>query len=535
MRTNTTAVQHSRTIRPIPLNGATSFGAGKTIPFAYANLFREDSIRGQMTLNLQMAETVERLSTSTSMRVQAWVVPSVAMARFSASMDRFDKSYKKLPDIDGGSVTPYIFPMDFVWDGINEKLGIHADDNASTNSAIVESFNMIINHRFKNLSKNLTLRDLYDTTLPPCPWPLNRLSHIVPDYDQNMMDGAVPLEVVDSSLPVYGIGLAQVGSTPLSTEVDGAEESYSSWFSVNGSGNNNSAFDNLKVKTDTNGKPDIYAALTDGGLSLSTANLDAVRKSQQWAAIRQQYSGLSEDYLIDMLMDGLRIPNQAMRHPFKVADVSTLVGYNQRFASDGANLEKSVTTGQSIVDINFAIPSLPCGGLVIFTVEVVPEPLFERQKDHFVHTLDQDKYPSRLRDELDPEPIEIVTNADLDISHSDPTSLAGYQGLNRKWAKSIPRFGGHFAKRTPAAAWSEYRNSIWATDTADPTLNSGWYLANSLTEEVFASTATDNFELYYKGMGQAQGLTVLGPDVSESSDSFDAIQEDIPFDRNVLS
>jgi hypothetical protein len=224
-----------------------------------------------------------------------------------------------------------------------------------------------------------------------------------------------------------------------------------------------------------------------------------------------------------------------MRHPFKVADVSTLVGYNQRFASDGANLEKSVTTGQSIVDINFAIPSLPCGGLVIFTVEVVPEPLFERQKDHFVHTLDQDKYPSRLRDELDPEPIEIVTNADLDISHSDPTSLAGYQGLNRKWAKSIPRFGGHFAKRTPAAAWSEYRNSIWATDTADPTLNSGWYLANSLTEEVFASTATDNFELYYKGMGQAQGLTVLGPDVSESSDSFDAIQEDIPFDRNVLS
>ena len=72
-----------------------------------------------------------------------------------------------------------------------------------------------------------------------------------------------------------------------------------------------------------------------------------------------------------------------------------------------------------------------------------------RQAGPLLMTLDQNFYPEFIRDTLDPEKVDVVTNEEVDVEHGTPVGTFGYTYLNGKWARSIPRVGGKFYRPDP--------------------------------------------------------------------------------------
>lgn len=528
-------IQAQKTLRTDQIRALTSAPAGKIIPLAVSPLLREDRVnRGQMRIRLEMMETAETLMNAVNVTVRAHFVPFLAFERFDGSMDRLNRSYQGIPDNEGAPVIPF---FDTATRGsgpapVLDTLGIHVPTGATYNTAFVEAYNTLVNYLRRARSTKLPKRAIHDATLATAFWKNTGMSHIVPDFDQAMIDGEVELNIA-GKLPVTGIGLRR-GESPDAIDDVSPNREFTEWNGGNveypHSTTLGASAHHWGIETLANGVPRLFAELDKAGVKLSLANIEMAKQTAAFAQMRKAYSGLEDDYIIDLLMDAVRVPDASMSQPILLDRKSTIFGYSKRHATDGSNLAKSVTTGETFVDMRFRTPAMNTGGIIIVTAEIVPEQMFERQKDTFLFTTDVDQLPAFTRDYLDPEKVAIVSNDYVDVYHNDPNGTFGYAPLNHEWKRNIPRIGGKFMRKA-GDPFSEDRQRIWSVETENPSLTEDFYLANGLHHKVFADTEADPFEITTLGRIDIIGNTVFGKGLQEDTDDYSELTDEVDTGR----
>lgn len=530
-RTKTTPIATVRSTRQVDIRALSSLPAGKMVPLAAFPLLREDRVRSsQMRISFELMETVEMLMNAVNVSVKAYLVPHVAFERFSG-FDELNRSWEGIPNQEGGAVTPYFETMAAGAYGsipIHKYLGFHAAPTDQINTAYIEAYNQIWNFRAKNRSKSLPLRTRLQKDLATAFWQHDSFRHIVPDFDQAVIDGQVALNVANARMPVKGLGITGVPLTTGTTDLiqsDGTKLTNVETLVLN---------QNTRVMkvagSGASQRPDVWAELEDNGITVSLSNIELARKTQAFAELRKQY-GAHDNYIIDMLMDGLSVPEQVWKQPILLADKSTVFGLAKRYASDSGNLTDSVVNGATFVDLHLATPVVPCGGVVMIVAEITPEQLFERQRDAYLHTTAVDQLPHYLRDTLDPEKVDVVKNGEMDTSHSTPNGAFGYAPLNWKWSKSVPQVGGRFFRPEAVTTFDEDRQRIWAVETANPTLGADFYLCNGMHTKPFVVTNQDVGESLARGIVTIDGLTVFGGQLVEANGDYDAVMAVAPNER----
>lgn len=536
-RTKTQPIVAPKTLRNHDLRVLTSLPAGRMVPVAVLPLLREDALQScRMRLSFESMETAEILMNAINVQVRAHLIPHLAFERFSG-FDELNRSYEGIPNEPGGSVTPY-FTTHVHADGnqIFKYLGKHARVGDTVNSAYVEAYNVLWNWIAENRSQDLSHRLLTDTTLAPAFWRHGQFDHIVPDFDQAVIDGAVPLGSDSGYAAVEGLYTDKTnrGTTlPANTKLMDAAghtapagDFKASWNSAPSNG----IWYKLRQEAG-NWLPDIRVELQNAGLTLSLANIELAKKTQAFAKLRAQYTGLSEDHLIDLLMDGIQIPEQMWRQPILLGEKSTIFGMAKRYASDGENLTESVVNGATFVDLVVRTPQVPCGGIVMITVEIIPEQLFERQVDPYLYNVTADGLPHYLRDTLDPEKVEVVKCGAIDVDHDTPDSTFGYAPLNHWWNSAHPCVGGRFHRPQVDAPFDEDRQRIWAVETANPQLGEDFYISTNIHTKPFVVTNQDPFEVVIRGNGLIAGSTVFGGALVEASGDYEAVLAEAPMEK----
>lgn len=542
-RTKTTPIPVQRTTRRKEIRVLTSLNAGVMTPIYAEPLLREDAVTScNLRLAFEMEETVEVLMNSVNVRVMAYLVPRLAFERYDG-LDALNKSYMGKPLVDGGAVTPWFETAAADAPGINKihyYLGKHAKTGATLNTDYVEAYNQIWNFRAKNRSKDITLRArLESATLGPAFWLHQTFAHIVPDFDQAIIDGEVPLNITNSKMPVLGIGRRFDDSSWTNT-IDYAQSDGTVVTDDNQSTLLNATSFFIKKNplagtakpgggTYSSAMPDVWAELAENGITVSLSNIELARKTQAFANLRRQYAGHSDEYIVDLLMQGITIPDEAWKQPMLLADEQTVFGMSKRYASDAANLTESVVNGLTAVDVRFTIPRCPPGGIVMVVAEITPEQLFERQKDPYLYATNVEQLPDFLRDTLDPEKVQVVTNDEVDIDHDVPAGTFGYAPLNHQWARSVPQVGGKFLRPEVDAAFDEDRQRIWAVETANPVLSEDFYLCTTMHYKPFVitDTAIDHFECLTRGQCSITGNTVFGGLLVESTNEYAEVMEEV--------
>jgi len=175
------------------------------------------------------------------------------------------------------------------------------------------------------------------------------------------------------------------------------------------------------------------------------------------------------------------------------------------------------------------------GGVVLVTVEIVSEQLYERMQDFFLFADTYDKLPSFTRDELDLEKVDVVQNKYVDIAHTDPDATFGYAPLNHAWRNKTPNIGGKYMRQA-GDLFDENRQKIWAVQQTDPALTTDFYLAQNIHKDVFQVTSEELFEVSTVGLAQIVGPTVFGKMLQEDTGDYvalDAIKDDTTIDQTV--
>jgi len=527
----------------------TSGDAGKILPLKYIPMLREDAVqRGRVRINVEMQETAELLMNQTNLNVYAHYVPMLAFDRFNGSMEELNRSYKGETGI-GGSVVPffetnkrYVASSDTIdsddtsaagWDTVDladpdpytfyQTMGLHfASDNL--NMTVVEAYNAIVNHRRQARSKSLPLRNAYDHSLAEAFWNTQGMSHIVPDFDQLLIDGEVALSGLTFKAPVYSSAIFDAG---YATKAVGA-------FSATNIGTQES-WDGTSV-SNVHEWNDVWAELASGSgqstLSMSLADIELAKQTAAFAKIRSQYDGIDDDFIIDLLMSGIRVPEEAMTQPILLGRQTVPFGYAQRYATDAANLDTSATNGYAQVDMTIRTPPMNTGGVIMITAEIVPEQLWERKKDYFLYTTAPDQLPNALNNFLDPEKVDVVKNDHLDVNHSTPNATFGYAPLNHQWMRDMVNVGGKYY-RPANDAFDEDRAKIWTVEATDPTLTDDFYLCSGLHKKVFSDQVSDSFEIMCISDCDISGLTVFGDRLLEAdaTSDYEAIQADVDATR----
>jgi predicted Rdx family selenoprotein len=420
-----------------------------------------------------------------------------------------------------------------------QTMGIHTEA-LNFNTTVVESYNAIVNHRRKARSKSLPLRNAFDHSLAEAFWINNGMQNIVPDFDQALIDGEVSLQGLTFKAPVY----SEYVNRGQASYHAGAGESGNDGFGAAGG----TSATGVPTHSSTIVHPDgtttgaylwdnIWAELTSGGnATMSLADIDQARKTASFAKLRQMYDGIDDEYLIDLLMSGIRVPEEAMKQPILLGKSQQMIGFNQRYATDAANLDESATNGYATLDMNIRTPAMNTGGVIMITAEIVPEQLWERKKDYFLYTTDPDTLPSYLRDFLDPEKVAVVKNDHADVNHATPDGTFGYAPLNHEWQRDLVSVGGKYY-RPANDSFDEDRAKIWSAESTNPTLNEDFYLCTGLHKKVFADQTADSFEITAMTDMNIVGNTVFGAGLQESdaTSDYDAITADVDSTRIVKS
>lgn len=534
-RTKTSPIPVQRTTRVSNQRVLTSLNAGKMVPVMAIPLLREDSVsRASFRIGFEMEETVELLMNAINVRVLTYLVPKLAFERFDG-LDAINRSYEGVNFANGQAPPAWFDTMVAPAVGANPillALGKHFRPGTTINTEYIEAYNTIWNFRAKNRSPDIPLRTALDSTLAPGFWQHQTFAHIVPDFDQAIIDGEIPLNVTASNITLTANGQLTLrdGSTasmPLRT---------------NTAGDGGAIPPGLVLLSETTAavpgsglfySSGIAGELAENGITISLSNIELARKTQAFAALRRQYTGHSDEFLIDLLMDGIQIPDAAWKQPMLLSDVSTVFGMSKRYASDGASLTESVVNGATMVDVRFSVPRVNTGGIIMMCVEIAPEQLFERQRDPYLHSVSVSTLPQFLRDTLDPEKVEVVTNEMVDLDHSAPTGTFGYAPLNHNWAKSIPQVGGKFHRPEVDGAFDEDRQRIWAVETVDPVLSQDFYLTTTMHYKPFVVTddTIDHFECLIRGQAVIRGNTVFGGALVEATDDYEEVLAEAPTDR----
>lgn len=542
-RTKVTPIPVIRSNRRLDLRVLTSIPVGKVVPIAAFGLLREDQIQSsRVRINFEMLETVEILMNAVNVRAMAYLVPNLAFERFTG-IDSLNRSYEKQPEITGQPVVPYFTTSAFdrASQPIHTYMGKHARTGQMVNTAYRDAYNTIWNFRAANRSPDIAPRLMTDVTLAKAFWLHSQFAHVVPDFDQAIIDGEVPLNVVSAKMPVHGLsigpintggGVAQAPATGYRFNKGTVQPPGAYQWSSNIGGTNQIGQATTQFWSDAaHLVPEIWAELEENGVTVSLSNIELARKTQAFAALRKQYTGLTDEWVIDLLMNGITVPEQAWRQPMLIADRTTIFGMAKRYSSTADDLTASVVNGATFIDMPIVCPRCPTGGVVMVTVEVMPEQLFERQMDPYFFMADVEKLPEFLRDTLDPEKVEIVENQYVDVSHATPTATFGYAPLNHQWNSMPPGIGGKFYRPTTDSPTDEARQRIWAVETANPTLSEDFYLCTNMHMKPFVVTNQDNFECVMRGIVSITGNTVFGNVLLEASDDYETIMGQAPIDR----
>lgn len=534
-RTQTTPIATPRSRRPMVARGLTSIPSGKMTPVYAFGLLREDKIdRFNFRLTFEQMETEQVLMNPVNVYVNAYLVPHLAFDRFSG-MDELNRSFSGEPNQEGGPVTPYFQYSAAPAVGVNkihEYMGKHVKQGVLYNTAYVEAYNKIWNFRAINRSPQIPQRMWNDVTLAPAFWEHEQFADVVPIFDQAIIDGEVPLNVIGGKLPVKSDGVLPIklkypagAPTTLNQTLEIRTDRSAGVSSNAPAANAGAQFADVS---------NVYAELQSNGITVSLSNIELARKTQAFARLRSQFAGLSDEYIIDMLMDGLSIPEQAWKQPILLGQRRTVFGQSKRYASDAANLTESVVNGMTFVDMTVRCPQIAVGGVVMITVEIFPEQLFERQRDPYLMLTSPEQMPHYLRDFLDPEKVEVVRNAQIDNNHATPDGTFGYAPLNWKWSHNGPAIGGKFFRPDATGTNDEDRMRIWAVETANPSLSSDFYIVNNIHNKPFVVTNQDPFEVVVRGEGMVSGLTVFGRPLVESTDDWDEVMEEVDQTRITL-
>lgn len=523
-RTHPLALRTPRTRRNHPVQVLTSMPAGRAVPVAAVPLLREDSFSGQFTIAVEMQETAELLMNRVGLRVSAYLVPFLAFDRFEGSRDQFDRSYMGQPKVDGGAVVPFFETAVAPAHGANlihKYLGIHVKPGQSLNTGYVEAYNAIFNYRAKNRSKSLLPRDrLLSTTLAPAFWGQSQFPFVVPDFDQAVIDGEISLNVIGGTrLNVQGLysstGASASGGYKVQPEGYGPQLAAAS-------------LRDLRV-AEAAKQP--FVEMAASGISVSLSNLELAKKTQAFAKLREQYEGIDDEWIIDMLMDGLSIPDQAMKSPILLAQQEVAFSQAKRYATDAGNLAESAVSGGAVVNMRVRVPRLSTGGIVMLIAEAVPEQLFERQADWFAHTTAVVQLPDYVRDELDPEKVDRVVNSQIDTDHATPAGTFGYEPMNGKFNRAGTKVGGKFFRPSANSGTDTDRQRLWAIEDVNPVLGANFYLVNNIHNKVFLDTVADPFEATVTGGAVLEGNTVFGGRLVEATNNYDKVKVQAPQER----
>ena len=531
-----TPMSHQRTRRTCTASVVTTSFGGKFVPLKAFGLLREDgAATSRFTINTQMAETASMLLNPVRITAMAYFIPKLALERF-ADMGTIDRSYNGQEEIDG-SVVPWFVPDPQA--GVGEfyrTLGLHAGGGPSPNDDYLQAYNTLWNYIAEHRSPSLSPRNLQDPTLAPAFWEHTQMKHVKPNFDDALMEGQVPLAIVDGGTirTVPGQELTVPISKAKTTEDPDA--TFDAQLIQNSAGNSN----RIDIKSSTSndrlqhffpagstemkaGLDNIMSEMIGGNVTVSLANIDQARETAAWARMRTQYQGISEDWMIDQLMQGIRIQDEYLRHPIMLDHQSTVVGMSQRYATDSGNLEKSLTDGRGGLSLTVRVPQTTCGGVVMIVGQALPEQIYERQRDYYMMASTVDDLPNRQADELDPQPVVMVTKGEVDEAHTDSASLFGYAPLNHQWQQDAPNIGGRYYRPDPNEAWTEDRNRIWTPEVIDPELGPDFYLSTNLSHEVFNVSTEAPFEWWVNGALRVDGLTYFGPALRESRGDYDAV------------
>ena len=540
MRQSFNPVDIPRSKRNHKVEVLTSMPLGRIVPIVAIPLLREDSLSASIRVPVEMMETAELLMNPVNFRVTAYVVPMLALARFEGSRDMLDRSYMGQPKVAGGAVVPFIETHAMGAHGSNDvyrSLGLHGAPTDNVNTAYLEAYNEIVNFRRKNRSRNLPLRTRLQATLAEAFWHHGRFEQVVPDFDQSQIDGEVGLTFNSSQLPIKRSG-ANIGNVPVTgtgnaIQLNGAGQTNNTVRIIGGSTNvtlQNAATmtGNLSFGGDTGlqvALGGITAELNAAGVTLSLANLELAKKTQAMAKIRERYDGIEDEYIIDLLMNGITLPEQMLKHPMLLADKMVRIEQSKRYASDSGNLDEAAVSGGAMVDVMLRVPRLSTGGVVMVTAEAVPEQLFERQRDPFFHSQNINNWPEFMADYLDPEKVDVITKGEIDTSHATPNDTFGYAPKHWRWNAFGPRVGGKFYRPVTNTVTDTVRQRIYAVENVNPALTEDFYIVKSGSMHVkpFLDQTTDPLEVGAVGNGVIEGNTFFGPELVESGANYDAI------------
>jgi hypothetical protein len=537
---SSTPIQVEKSARSDEIRAITSMRGGYIVPLAFFPILREDAVtRGEVRVSFEMLETLHPLLNAVNAKVMAHFVSPLAYDRFASGMDSFNRSYQGVAEpAPVGTVIPFYQTMPFakaaaVW----AKLGVQWKEGGAVNQAPVEAYNAIVNFRRRARTDKLPVRTALDTTLAEAFWKNSSFSDIVPDWDQAAIEGEVPLSFLSSKVNVKGLGLGGVAQTAGSNNnvrTTGGTVSGTAWSSwVVNPAASAAGQAVMYVKNDTvnsGGYPDIWADLSEAGVTVSLANIELAKQTAAFAKLSERFDGIEDDHIIDLLMEGIRVPDEAMKQPLLLDSKSTIFGMSERHAMDGDNLDLSRTTGQTGVNVRFRLPPMNTGGLVMITAEIVPEQLYERALDPFLSLGDPAFLPNFMRDFLDPEKVEVVHNQYVDVHHGTPSAVFGYAPLNFKWRRNFARAGGKFYRPNPDV-FVEDRQRFWSADQTNPTLADDFYMVSDLPHTVFADTVGDPFEVVTIGRLQIVGNTVFGDRLTEDTGSYDEVMSQIDMTR----
>lgn len=521
-RMSTAPVPVIRQSRPIEVRGATTFKPGFCVPVAAFNLLREDSVQLNLPFAVDMRETHELLINKTFLKVTSVFVPHLAHPRFEKNATFFQKSYQGVEPFEDGDVIPFITTHAYGTAGANavyKALGLLAPAATQVNTAYLEAYNLAWNFIAMLRSKGIEARDVMDGTLAPAFWSQNNMSEIVPDFDDALIAGEVPLTVQAGRMPV-GTDAATSGGVAVSVKASaagGAQKfltASDAYVGVSGSGPVGAA-------------AQLYAEMQANSIVVSLANLEQAKKLTSWARLREQYEGHTDEWIIDTLMQGFRIEEQEFTQPIILDTVTVPFQQGLRYSTDHDNMDVKATNGVATGSIRCHVPPNTYGGTVIVLAEVVPEQLYERQPDPWFTATAVEQLPNYFKDVMNPMPVEKVLNGQVDAMHSSPTGLFGYARKNWRWLRWPMRIGGDMFGGVTGTVTTEARKRIWPTDVANPKLAEEFYLSTTLDTTPFIDQTRDQFMFAFNGVANITGLTVIGA-VHESEANYEAVRDAIP-------
>lgn len=524
-RQSKTPIQFQYTTRPEGFTVQTSGRAGKQVPITYFPLLRGDSCSGRVGLDFKLNEMPKALLNTVQVNVQAWFVPKSAHPQFSG-MDEFVHSYQGKTIKAKGQLdrVPPVFYEELSTAQIDtirasemfKSLGIHIPLGHTMNTDLIDAFLLVHNFRLAAHSDRLTLREyasenlLDSVKLPPAFWPVGRFTHVVPDYESGLITGSLSLDVTSGQIPVVGDGASSM-----------------SYVSTNSAGNqavlSNAPYAKLLVE------------LAGQQINTSLADIDKARETVAFAKMRQAMKGSdttgykSDDVMISEMMQGFPVSDDQQLRPWLLDSQIVTFGMDERHATDAANLDVSITDGGAQVNLSLNVPRTASGGYVVVIADVLPQRVLERQSDEHLLVTDVNDLPDALRDSLRLEPVDHVTNREIDALHANPDGLYGYDGMNAKWKqRGGVRLGGVFFEPDPLLPPTEARAGLWEANIIDPEYTQDHFLVPvDFPHDVFSDQAADAFEVTCTHNCQITGLTQFYRDLEENSDDYQGVVDHV--------